>query len=120
MALVHAVERTIRRHAMLTGGETVLVAVSGGADSVALLHILRELTPTFSLALFVLHVDHCLRAGRWDAEFVRPWASARIAGGGGARGGRPGFGGGGGAGRAPRWKRADRLGADRIDGHSAR
>ena len=26
MALVHAVERTIRRHAMLTGGETVLVA----------------------------------------------------------------------------------------------
>ena len=34
------VDRTIRRHAMLAGGETVLVAVSGGADSVALLHLL--------------------------------------------------------------------------------
>jgi 3'-phosphoadenosine 5'-phosphosulfate sulfotransferase (PAPS reductase)/FAD synthetase len=48
------VERTIRRHAMLAGGETVLVAVSGGADSVALLHFLVELaairrpTPTSS------------------------------------------------------------------------
>ena len=44
-ALAHSVERTIRRHAMLAGGETVLVAVSGGADSVALLHFLRRARP---------------------------------------------------------------------------
>jgi len=72
VGLTHAVERTIRRHAMLAGGETVLVAVSGGADSVALLHLLRELAPAWGLTLRVLHVDHDLRPGSArDAEFVR-------------------------------------------------
>jgi tRNA(Ile)-lysidine synthase len=61
---------------MLTGGETVLVAVSGGADSVALLHVLMTLAGELSLRLHVLHVDHGLRpdAGR-DAEFVRRLAA---------------------------------------------
>jgi tRNA(Ile)-lysidine synthase len=70
--LTHAVERTLRRHAMLAGGETVLVAVSGGADSVALLHVLTTLAPAWRLTLHVLHVDHGLRpdSGR-DADFVR-------------------------------------------------
>jgi tRNA(Ile)-lysidine synthase len=66
------VERTIRRHAMLAGGETVLVAVSGGADSVALLHFLVELAPAWRLRLHVLHVDHQLRPDSpADADFVR-------------------------------------------------
>jgi tRNA(Ile)-lysidine synthase len=72
VGLAEAVERTLRRHAMLAGGETVLVAVSGGADSVALLHLLLALAPSWRLALHVLHVDHGLRAdsGR-DAALVR-------------------------------------------------
>ena len=71
MRLTHAVERTLRRHAMLAGGETVVVAVSGGADSVALLHVLTTLAPAWRLGLHVLHVDHGLRpdSGR-DADFV--------------------------------------------------
>ena len=70
--LLETVRRTIRRHAMLAGGETVLVAVSGGADSVALLHLLRTLAPEWGLALHILHVDHRLRADSGeDAEFVR-------------------------------------------------
>ncbi|HTO14059.1 MAG TPA: tRNA lysidine(34) synthetase TilS [Candidatus Binatia bacterium] len=57
---------------MLAGGETVLVAVSGGADSVALLHLLHGLAPSWRLALHVLHVDHGLRPGSADdAAFVR-------------------------------------------------
>lgn len=57
---------------MLTGGETVLVAVSGGADSVALLHVLMALAGELSLRLHVLHVDHGLRPDSdRDAEFVR-------------------------------------------------
>ena len=51
MGLTHAVERTIRRHALLAGGETVLVAVSGGADSVALLHVLLCLAPVWRLSI---------------------------------------------------------------------
>ncbi|OGK94457.1 MAG: tRNA lysidine(34) synthetase TilS, partial [Candidatus Rokubacteria bacterium RBG_16_73_20] len=72
MSFLRRVERTIRRHAMLAGGEAVLAAVSGGADSVALLHALVALAPAWRLRLSVLHVDHGLRpdAAR-DAEFVR-------------------------------------------------
>jgi tRNA(Ile)-lysidine synthase len=66
------VERTIRRHAMLAGGETVLAAVSGGADSVALLHLLVGLAEAWRLRLHVLHVDHQLRIdSSRDADFVR-------------------------------------------------
>ena len=72
MDLVHAAERTIRRHAMLAGGETVLIGVSGGADSVALLHVLMNLASALRLRLHVLHVDHGLRPdSAHDAEFVR-------------------------------------------------
>ena len=56
---------------MLTGGETVLVAVSGGADSVGLLHGLLSLTTELSLRLHVVHVDHGLRPdSEDDAAFV--------------------------------------------------
>jgi len=72
VGLTATVERTLRRHAMLAGGETVLVAVSGGADSVALLSIMTTLAPAWRLTLHVLHVDHGLRAdSARDAELVR-------------------------------------------------
>ena len=70
--LLDDVRGTIRRHAMLAAGDRVVVGVSGGADSVALLHLLRLLTPEFRLTLHVLHVDHQLRAdSARDADFVR-------------------------------------------------
>jgi tRNA(Ile)-lysidine synthase len=70
--LVHEARRTIRRHAMLAGGETVLVGVSGGADSVALLLVLLRLAPALDLTLRVLHVDHGLRPdSARDAAFVQ-------------------------------------------------
>lgn len=52
--------------------ETVVVAVSGGPDSVALLHILIKLRDALSLRLHVAHLNHMLRgdAGDNDAEFV--------------------------------------------------
>lgn len=72
MSLVRAVERAIRRHAMLAAGDGVLIGVSGGADSVALLHVLTQLAPALALRLHVLHVDHGLRPdSARDGEFVR-------------------------------------------------
>jgi len=57
---------------MLAGGESVLVAVSGGADSVAMLHLLHALAPSWRLTLHVVHVDHGLRPeSAADAAFVR-------------------------------------------------
>lgn len=73
--MIAAVRNTIRRHAMLAGGEAVLVAVSGGADSVALLHALRALAGELRLRLSVAHLDHGLRAdSAADAAFVEALA----------------------------------------------
>ena len=63
---------------MLAGGETVLVAVSGGPDSVALLWALEALARELRLTLSVVHVDHGLRAGSAEgAAFVERLARAR-------------------------------------------
>jgi tRNA(Ile)-lysidine synthase len=63
---------TIRRHHMLTGGETVVVAASGGPDSTALVRALLVLRPTLHLTVHLAHLNHGLRpdAGE-DAAFVR-------------------------------------------------
>jgi tRNA(Ile)-lysidine synthase len=70
--LLARVARFIERHAMFRAGQTVGVAVSGGADSVCLLHILLELAPRWDLRLRVLHLNHNLRGeeSRADAAFV--------------------------------------------------
>jgi len=71
-AVVDTVRRTILRHAMLAGGERVLVALSGGADSSALLAVLVALAPEFRLDVHALHVDHRLRPdSACDAEAAR-------------------------------------------------
>lgn len=70
-SLAARVLATIRRHGLLHGGETVLVAVSGGADSVALVHLLHELIPVLRLSLHVAHIHHGLRReAEADADFV--------------------------------------------------
>src|SRR5579871_5995155 len=71
--MIEQVAKTIARHHMLEPGQRIGVAVSGGADSVCLLHVLRELAPRWSLRLTVLHLDHQLRGeeSRQDTVFVR-------------------------------------------------
>lgn len=76
MTVQDAVRETIRRHAMFAGGERVLVAVSGGADSVALLHALLALRTELDVELHVVHVDHGLRPdSSRDAAFVTALAA---------------------------------------------
>ena len=61
---------------MFAPGDRVGIAVSGGADSVFLLHALFELAPRWGLRLSVVHLDHKLRgaASRADAAFTRDLA----------------------------------------------
>lgn len=68
---------TIRRYRMFQPGQHVGVAVSGGADSVCLLHVLLELAPQWNLSLSVLHLNHGLRGeeSRQDEQFVRELAA---------------------------------------------
>jgi tRNA(Ile)-lysidine synthase len=74
--LIERIARTIERYRMFQPGQPVGVAVSGGADSVCLLHVLLELAPRSGLRLSVLHLDHGLRGeeSRDDAAFVRELA----------------------------------------------
>jgi len=73
------VRDTIRRHAMFAGGDVVLVAVSGGADSTALLYLMSALAPEWDLRLHALHVDHGLREdSAADAGFVRDLGCDRV------------------------------------------
>jgi tRNA(Ile)-lysidine synthase len=59
-------------------GSRVLVACSGGPDSLALLHVLKELAKPFGLTLAVAHLDHGVRGarGKADARFVAKQAHA--------------------------------------------
>ena len=70
--IVPTVEQTIIAYRMFQPGDSVLVGVSGGPDSVALLHVLLIIAPRFSLRLGVAHLNHCLRQedSDNDAEFV--------------------------------------------------
>ena len=63
-----AVDRTLRSYRMVQNGDAVLVAVSGGADSVALVCILLELAPKYSLRMAIAHLNHCLREQESDRD----------------------------------------------------
>jgi tRNA(Ile)-lysidine synthase len=62
------VRKTIEKYAMLNPGDRVGVAVSGGADSIALLHMLSMLASEYDLALFILHLNHGIRGGESDGD----------------------------------------------------
>lgn len=64
--------RFIREHRLAPRGKKLVVAVSGGADSVCLLHILIKLHKTLDIKLHVAHLNHQLRGAESeaDAEYV--------------------------------------------------
>jgi tRNA(Ile)-lysidine synthase len=72
------VKHTIARHRMISEGDCVIVAVSGGPDSVCLLHILHELKDELNIRLVVAHFDHGLRSAEDESEtaFVRDLAQS--------------------------------------------
>ena len=66
------VSQTIRQHDMLTGVYGVVVGLSGGVDSVTLLHVLMSLQDEFNFDLYAVHVNHNLRgqSSKEDENFV--------------------------------------------------
>ena len=71
-ALISRVEKTIRQQCLFCPGDTLVVALSGGADSTALLAILAQLHG-YKLRLIATHLNHRLRGVESDAdqEFCR-------------------------------------------------
>ena len=67
-ALQESVSAFVRRHNLLPEGCRVLVAVSGGPDSVCLLHLLCGLQQELSIEIYAAHLDHQLRGEESDAD----------------------------------------------------
>jgi tRNA(Ile)-lysidine synthase len=70
--LTQAVLENIRQYPMVVPGDRVGVAVSGGADSLALLRLIEDLRTELGITLAVVHFDHSLRGAESeaDAQFV--------------------------------------------------
>lgn len=71
--IVDRVKGYILRNKLISDGDKVVVAVSGGPDSMAMFHILLELSSLLNIKLHLAHLDHQFRGvqSRKDAEFVR-------------------------------------------------
>lgn len=70
--LIETVRNSIAKHHLFSPGDRVVVAVSGGPDSVCLLDALRDLSAGLDLELHIAHMDHLFRGeeSAEDARFV--------------------------------------------------
>lgn len=71
--LIDKVTATIEKYSMLRQGETVLIGLSGGPDSVCLLHVLDRIKGEYNLSIHAVYVDHNLRPDETpkEIEFCR-------------------------------------------------
>ena len=70
--LVRKMLNTIKEHGMIEDGDRIVIGVSGGADSVALLRALHAVRDDYNLTLIVCHINHKIRPGsaERDQRFV--------------------------------------------------
>jgi len=66
--IIGKIRSDIEKYNLFARGDRLLVCVSGGPDSVFLLHCLKDLQKKYKLKLFIAHVNHNLRSGESDAE----------------------------------------------------
>src|SRR5689334_15496068 len=85
--LLKLVARTIADECLFAPGDRVLIAVSGGPDSMALLHVLASLAPKLEISVRACGVDHGLRpaaadelalARRFAVELGVPYAQKKL------------------------------------------
>ena len=67
-SVLHTAEQAIAEHGMISRGDTVLAAVSGGADSVCMLHVLKCLAEKLGFRLCCAHLNHGLRGEAADGD----------------------------------------------------
>lgn len=73
--IIEKLRDTVKRYNLISKNDKIVIAVSGGPDSVALLYLLNSLKKELSLTLHIAHLDHMLRKDSYkDVEFVRQLA----------------------------------------------
>ncbi len=78
MDLKLKIKQTIEEHDLITKGDKVLVGLSGGPDSLCLLHILNELKELLGFTLSAFHVNHMIREEAdkdeaWLTQLCKEW-----------------------------------------------
>lgn len=79
MDLTTRVQQTIKQHNLIEEGDLVIIGLSGGPDSLALLHILRKLKQELKFKIHAAHLDHSFRGEEaekealWVAELCKDW-----------------------------------------------
>jgi tRNA(Ile)-lysidine synthase len=68
--LIEKVKRTIQKHDMLDIDDTIIIGISGGPDSVALLFVLNTIKVEFNLTLIASHINYKLRGEESDMDEV--------------------------------------------------
>ncbi len=66
--MIKKIIENIKKHGLLNEGDTVVAAVSGGPDSVALLKALADISSSFNLKLIAAHFNHALRGEESDQD----------------------------------------------------
>lgn len=66
--MLDLIERAISAYNMLDGTAEVTVAISGGADSVSLLHAMLSLRENYGITVYAAHLNHMLRGSESDAD----------------------------------------------------
>ena len=66
--LIKTVTETRDHYNMINKGDRIIVALSGGADSVCLLHVLNSLKTELDFRLDAIHINHCIRGTESDED----------------------------------------------------
>lgn len=76
--MIDRVLNTIRNNKMFNVGDKVVVAISGGPDSICLLHVLHAIKDELGIDLVAAHINHCLRGdeANEDEEYVKAFCKS--------------------------------------------
>jgi len=78
LTLFQKAQNLIKKESLIASNSTIIVGLSGGPDSVALLHILKELKPELNLHLIAAHLDHgwrpeSVKDAQFCSQLCRQW-----------------------------------------------
>ncbi len=68
LSVIEKVYETVTQNGLINSGEKILIALSGGADSVALISILKALSKRLNIELFAAHLNHGIRGAEADRD----------------------------------------------------
>jgi len=69
--LKEKVVETIKKYNLIKKGDKIVIGVSGGPDSICLLHLLNAIKENFEIELYVAHINHMIReAADCETEYV--------------------------------------------------